>query len=98
MVQLPTPSTIHISSYEEKTMQTLTFDNSIYERRTGVNPLTILIRRYLCDPKMRSKNTKQLKRIQISLPKVTEAKLGSRVRTPQGLMQSNSHLKLTFRS
>ena len=43
MVQLPIPSTIPISSYEQKTMQTLPFDNSAHEGRTGVNQMTFLI-------------------------------------------------------
>ena len=98
MVQLPTSSDTPISSYEQKTMQTLTPDISAHEGRTGVNPLTFLIGRYLWDPNTRLKIAKKLKKIQLSLPKVTKVKLGSRIRRPRGFKQFNSHLKLTFRS
>ena len=79
-------------------MQTLTSDNSAQEGRIEANPLTFLIRRYLWDPKMRSKFATKLKKFQISLPKVAKVKFGSRVRRPQGLKRYNSQLKLTFSS
>ena len=98
MLQLATLSDIPISSYEQKTIKTLTSDNSTHEGRTEVNPLTFLIGSYLWDLKMRSKIAKKLKKFQLSLPKVTEVKLGSRFRKPQGSVETNSHLNLTFRS
>jgi len=76
----------------------LNCDNSSQEGRTGVNPLTFFIGRYLWYPKMGSKNPLSFKKFWISLPKVKKVKLGSRFRMARGSVETNSHLILTFRS
>ena len=78
------------------TIKTLTSDNSAYESRTGVIPLTFFIGRYLWFPKMRSKIPLDLEFFLISLPKVKKVKLGSRFRMARGSVEINSHHILTF--